>query len=64
MKKGWKADLTYNSFKDLFYDNLSKTGDFQEAYNMSEDEHEAVFNKRRYSGVDSFRVQLSKKKKR
>jgi hypothetical protein len=47
MKKDWKADMTYNSFKDLFYDNLSKTGNFEEAYRMSEDEHEECFNKKR-----------------
>lgn len=63
MKKDWEADMTCNSFKDLFYDNLSKTGDFKEAYNLSEDEHENMFNKRRYSGIDSFRVTLSRKKK-
>ena len=61
--KRWEADLTASSFKDLFYDNLSKTHDFNEAYNLSEDEHEQMFNKRKYSGIDSFRVQLSKKKK-
>ena len=62
MKK-WEADMTVNSFKDLFYDNLSKTGSFKEAYYKSEDEHEEMFNKRRYSDINSFRVQLSKKKK-
>ena len=61
MKK-WQANMTVNSFKDLFYDNLSKTGDFKTAYYLSEDEHEEMFNKKRYSGIDSFRVQLSKKK--
>ena len=64
MKKEWEANLTYNSFKDLFYNNLSKTGDFKAAYNMSEDKHEELFNKRKYSDINSFRVCLHKEKKK
>jgi len=62
MKK-WQANMTVGSFQDLFYDNLSKTGSFNDAYYKSEDEHEELFNKRRYSGIDSFRVTLSRTKK-
>jgi hypothetical protein len=61
MKKQWKADMTFNSFKDLFYNNLSKTGNFDEAYNLSENEHEDMFNKKRYKNIKSFKVTLSRK---
>jgi hypothetical protein len=59
----YEANMTNNGFKDLFYDNLSKSGDFKEAYYMSEDEHQKLYDKQKYSSVDSFRVCLSKKKK-
>lgn len=58
----YEANMTKNGFKDLFYNNLSKTGDFQEAYYMSENEHERLYDKSKYSGIDSFRVILSKEK--
>jgi len=54
--------MTHDGFKSLFYDNLSKTGDFKEAYYMSENEHEKLYDKSKYSSLDSFRVCLSKKK--
>ena len=60
----YEAQMTANGFKDLFYNNLSKTGDFGDAYYISEDEHEKLYDKTKYSGIDSFRVQLSKKKNR
>ena len=59
----WKGEGTKDSFKDVFYENLQKTGHFRKAYEMTEDEHEDVFHKRKYSGVQSFKVQLSKKNK-
>lgn len=62
MIKKWEANLTGTSFRNLFYDNLSKTADFNEAYEISESEHEQCFNKRKYSDVKSFRVCLSKKR--
>lgn len=58
----YEANMTGNGFKDLFYDNLSKTGNFKEAYYMSENEHEKLYDKNKYSGIDSFRVCLTKKK--
>ncbi len=58
------ANMTYGSFKDLFYDNLSKTHDFEQAFDRTEDEHEELYNKRKYSGIDSFRVVLSKNRKK
>lgn len=62
MIKKWKANMTSGSFKELFYDNLSKTHNFNAAYEASENEHEEYFNKRKYSDVSSFRSVLSKKK--
>ena len=59
----WEADLSCDDFQELFYDNLSKTGSFKKAYLKSESLHEQLYNKRRYSSLDSFRVSLSKKKK-
>ena len=59
----WEADMTVNSFRELFYDKLSKTGNFKKAYLETEELHEELFNKRRYSDIYSFRVQLSKNKK-
>lgn len=59
----YDANMTDKGFKSLFYDNLSKTGNFIKAYYLSEDEHEKLYNKNKYSGIDSFRVCLSKKKK-
>lgn len=58
------ANMTYNSFKDLFYNNLSKTHNFEQAFDITEDKHEELYNKRKYSGIDSFRVVLSKKSKK
>ena len=63
MIKKWKATMTCTSFKELFYDNLSKTGNFNAAYEAAEDEHEKYFNKRKYSDIRSFRSVLSKKRK-
>lgn len=60
----YEANMTSNGFKDLFYNNLSKTHDFSEAYYVSEEYHERLYDKQKYSGIDSFRVQLSKKKNR
>ena len=58
------ANMTYNSFKDLFYNNLSKTHDFEVAFNLTEDKHEKMYNKKKYSDVQSFRTVLSKKSKK
>ena len=60
----WEADMTYGSFKDLFYNNLSKTGNFKEAYELTENKHEKLFNKRRYSDVNSFRTVYYRNKKK
>jgi len=58
----WEADMAYGSFEDLFYNNLSKTGDFHKAYLKTEEMHEQLFNKRRYADINSFRVVMSRKK--
>lgn len=60
----WEAELTARGFKDLFYTNLSKTGDFKKAYYESENEHEELFDKKKYSDINSFRVSLYRSKKK
>lgn len=60
----WRADMIFIDFKDLFYTNLSSTGDFNKAYLITEKQHEQMYNKRRYSDIESFRVQLSRRKKK
>ena len=51
MIKKWKATMTCTSFKELFYDNLSKTGNFNAAYEAAEDEHESGILR---NGLDEF----------
>ena len=60
----YEAEMTAKGFKNLFYTNLTKVGNFGDAYYVSEDFHEKLYDKTKYSGIDSFRVQLSKKKNR
>ena len=60
----WRADMVYSDFKELFYTNLSSTGDFNKAYLLTEKQHEEMYNKRRYKDLECFRVQLYRSKKK
>jgi len=60
----WEGESTCNSFREKFYKNLSKVRHFKKAYEITEQEHERHYNKRKYSGVESFHSQLSKAKKK
>lgn len=55
-----KKLLTPIGFMQAFFKNLQKTDTFVDAYELTEDQHEKAFGKRKYTSYNSF--QTSKKR--
>ena len=52
---------TENGFYSVFCENKAKAITLLQAYEMTEQEYEALFLRRKYSSYDSFRVVYSRK---
>tara|TARA_R100000656_G_scaffold81756_1_gene59804 strand:+ start:3251 stop:3463 length:213 start_codon:yes stop_codon:yes gene_type:complete len=56
--------LSPDGFEKKFHFYCSETKTYAEAYEKTEQEYEAAFGKRKYSGYDSFRVVKNKRLKK
>lgn len=55
--------MTFHEFKEYFYERLSQSGNKRKAYAEAEYKNWQRCGKTKYSGIESFQVQLSKNKK-
>jgi len=58
------ALLSPEGFEKRFYKNCKETKTNFEAYEVTEKEYKKIFNKRKYSSYDSFRVSMTKRIKK
>tara|TARA_R110002020_G_scaffold431046_3_gene640884 strand:- start:401 stop:607 length:207 start_codon:yes stop_codon:yes gene_type:complete len=58
------ALLSPEGFEKRFYKNCKETKTNYEAYEVTEKEYKKIFNKRKYSSYDSFRVSMTKRIKK
>tara|TARA_R110002051_G_scaffold324860_1_gene424194 strand:- start:356 stop:562 length:207 start_codon:yes stop_codon:yes gene_type:complete len=58
------ALLSPEGFEKRFYKNCKETKTNFEAYEVTEREYKSIFNKRKYSSYDSFRVSMTKRIKK
>jgi hypothetical protein len=49
-------------FEEVFYENASKCKSYAKAYEMTEQEHERFYRRRRYASYDSFKNRKQRKK--
>ena len=56
--------MTFENFNKRFEKNMPKTASYPEAYNATEDVHENLTGKAKYSSYDSFRKVRERKMKK
>lgn len=56
-----RALKVHYEFEEVFYENAGKGNSYSKAYEMTEQEHEQFFKRRRYSSYDSFKNRKRKK---